>query len=173
VTVAQGEGDFTLGPAPLKVGEAERSEAERAEVEIERRGTPETLAGVGVPQEVTNGAGASRVTCAAYQRHVQMGKNQLGALRMQIDRTKRVGGSGSAPFSASLLLVIWPYQGVGAAMFTPFAFRDASSRPDITEWRQSRFRPVAQKVGLKNGRRSRGKIVCESWGRVPSRSCGT
>ena len=43
MTVTQGEGDFTLGPAPLKVGEAERSEAERDEVETERRGTPGNL----------------------------------------------------------------------------------------------------------------------------------
>ena len=120
-----------------------------AKNEPEGRGTPETLAGVRVPQEVTDGAGASRVTCAAYQRGVQMSKNPFGALGMQVDRIKRVGGSGSAAFGASLLLVIWPYQ--GATTFTPCVPRDASLRSGITEWRPYGLRLATQKLRFVNG----------------------
>ncbi len=106
-------------------GRAERGR-EKAKIAAGRRGTPETLAGVRVPQEVTDGAGASRVTCAAYQGHVQKSKNQLGALGMQVDSINRVSGSGSAPSLASLLLVISTYQGaVDQERFRPCASRDA------------------------------------------------
>ena len=94
--------------------------------EKENRDTPEALAGVGVPQEATDGAGAPGVTCVAYQGRVAVSKNQPGSLGMIVARLETFGqAERGALIGTSLLLVISTYQGaVDHARSRPCASRD-------------------------------------------------